>query len=119
MWYMHDGAPPHFVRNVGDHLNMVFGQRWIGRDGPVAWFPRSPDLNPSDFFLWGYLKSLVLSSPINDLEELSLNKLCNRIHHVCQTIRQKCGIFERVRDSVKRRCQACVEMEGRHVENLL
>ncbi|CAK9799195.1 hypothetical protein ANTPLA_LOCUS1927 [Anthophora plagiata] len=33
--------------------------------------------------------------------------------------RAKCGIFERVRDSVKRRCQACVEMEGGHVENLL
>ncbi|KOC64263.1 hypothetical protein WH47_01970, partial [Habropoda laboriosa] len=53
---------------------------------------------PLDFLLWGYLKSQVYSSPINDLEELR-----NRIHHVCQIIRQRCGIFERVRDSVGRR----------------
>lgn len=37
MWYMHDGAPAHFMRNVREYLNTVFGQRWIGRSGPVAW----------------------------------------------------------------------------------
>ncbi|GFV35673.1 uncharacterized protein TNCV_1892831 [Trichonephila clavipes] len=26
---------------------------------PTAWPPRSPDLNPCDFWLWGYLKNLV------------------------------------------------------------
>ncbi|KOC59408.1 hypothetical protein WH47_11037, partial [Habropoda laboriosa] len=87
--------------------------RWIGRGGPVAWPPRSPDLNPLDYFLWGYLKSQVYSSPINDLEELR-----NRIHHACQIIRQRCGISERVRYSVRRRYQACIKMEGGHVENV-
>jgi len=43
LWYMHDGAPTHFVHNVREHLNTVFGQRWIGRGGPVAWPSRSPD----------------------------------------------------------------------------
>ncbi|XP_026828181.1 uncharacterized protein LOC113562592 [Ooceraea biroi] len=114
MWYMHDGAPPHFVRNVREHLNTVFGQRWIGCGGPVAWSPRSPDFNPLDFFLWGYLKTKVYSSPINDLEELR-----NRIHNACEIIRQRHRIFERVRESVRRRCQACMEMEGGHVEHLL
>ncbi|KOC66071.1 hypothetical protein WH47_01444, partial [Habropoda laboriosa] len=74
MWYMHDGAPSHFVRNVREHLNTVFRQRWIGRGGLVAWPPRSLDLNPLNFFL---LKGQVYSSPINHLEELR-----NRIQHV-------------------------------------
>jgi hypothetical protein len=28
--------------------------KWIGRGGPVAWPPRSPDLTPSDFFMGLY-----------------------------------------------------------------
>ena len=61
MWYLHDGAPPHFRLEVRDLLNQVGlqGIRWIGQDGPVPWPPRSPDLNPLDFCLWGYLKSEV------------------------------------------------------------
>ena len=31
--------------------------RWIfkkiGREGPTPWPPRSPDITPLDFFLWG------------------------------------------------------------------
>ncbi|KAF2367907.1 hypothetical protein FHG87_001352, partial [Trinorchestia longiramus] len=36
----------------------------------VEWPPRSPDLTPCDFFLWGYLKNKVYFSPPQDLEEL-------------------------------------------------
>nr|KAF7431369.1 hypothetical protein H0235_004293 [Vespula pensylvanica] len=32
--------------------------------------PRSPDFNPLDFLLYGYLKSKVYSSLMNNLEEL-------------------------------------------------
>jgi hypothetical protein len=35
MWFMHDGAPPHFLRTVKQHLNHTFGEQWIGRGGPV------------------------------------------------------------------------------------
>lgn len=34
-------------------FNTIFGQKWIGREGYVVWRPRSSDLTPSDFFLWG------------------------------------------------------------------
>ena len=40
-----------------------------GRDWPA----RSPDLNPLDFFLWGYLKSQVYSPWPNKLDELETN----------------------------------------------
>ncbi|GFV29267.1 hypothetical protein TNCV_4602991 [Trichonephila clavipes] len=37
----------------------AFGDRLILRFGPVNWPPRSCDLTPLDYFLWGYVKSLV------------------------------------------------------------
>ena len=49
MWYLHDGTPPHFVRPVTEWLNNHFPDQWVGANGPVAWLPRSPDLNPCDF----------------------------------------------------------------------
>jgi hypothetical protein len=27
----HDGAPPHFNREVVEHLNVHFPERWVGR----------------------------------------------------------------------------------------
>lgn len=49
MWLQLDGAPAHFATAVRQHLNENYPQ-WIGRGGPVAWPPRSPDLTPLDFF---------------------------------------------------------------------
>jgi hypothetical protein len=52
-----DGAPPHFHRNV-TFLDETFPGRWVGRGGPTAWPPRSPDLTPLDFFALGLLRTL-------------------------------------------------------------
>jgi hypothetical protein len=35
--------------------------------------PRSPDLNPCDFYLWGKLKSVVYAKNPHDLEALKQN----------------------------------------------
>lgn len=50
---MHDGAPAHFSHNVRDYLKVTFQENGIGRGGHISWPPRSPDLNPCDFYLWG------------------------------------------------------------------
>ena len=48
-----------------------FPNRWTGRDGPTTWPPRSPDITPSlDFFLWGYVKDKVFSTPVPDITNL-------------------------------------------------
>jgi hypothetical protein len=59
MWLQHAGAPPHYDREVTTYLNRKFRGRWIGRGGSVTWPPRSPDLSPLDFFVWGFFKSEV------------------------------------------------------------
>jgi hypothetical protein len=67
---MHDVAPAHFSRAVRDGLNNTCHDRWIGREGPTAWPPSSPDLNHLDFYLWGHLKTLVYAAPVDKKETL-------------------------------------------------
>ena len=50
VWWQQDGAPPHYARTVRNYLGEVFNKRWISRGGPIEWTPRSPDLNPLDFY---------------------------------------------------------------------
>jgi hypothetical protein len=52
------------------YLDGTFPGRWIGRDSPMPWPPRSPDITPLDFFLWGYVKSNVFRTPVNGLDDL-------------------------------------------------
>lgn len=53
-WFQQDGAPAHNALFIGDYLNEKFPNRWIGTYGPVRWPPRSPEVNPPDFFIWGF-----------------------------------------------------------------
>ena len=85
---MHDGAPAHFSLSARRYLNQKFGLRWIGRGGPIAWPPRSPDLNPLDFYLWGHLKYLVYSTPLDDVRTLHA-----RIVAAYQTVRTTPSFF--------------------------
>ena len=114
MWLLHDGAPAHFRITVRRHLNTIFPGRWIGRGGPIPWPPRSPDLNPIDFYLWGHLKGIVYSEPIPDVQTLE-----QHIRAACDAIRIEPGIFERVRQSLLRRVQGCLEARGSHFQHLL
>ena len=52
--FMQDAAPRHFSCFVTDVFNERFPDAWIGRGGPIPWPPRSPDLSPLDFCLWGF-----------------------------------------------------------------
>jgi hypothetical protein len=59
-WFQHNGAPPHFSREVRGILDQQYPDRWIGRGGPRHWLPRSPDLNAFDFFSLGACKKCYL-----------------------------------------------------------
>lgn len=114
MWFQHDGAPPHFSLDVRRYLDFRFPGRWIGRGGPTPWPARSPDLSCLDFFLWGHLKSLVYESPIDSDEDLVA-----RISVAAGTIRETPDMFENVRQSLYRRCNACITACGRSFEQFL
>ena len=73
MWFIHDGAPPHFSVPVRQYLTTIYPNQWIGRgnDAPVKWPARSPDLTPCDFFLWSAMKTKVYSSPVESVADLN------------------------------------------------
>jgi len=59
---------------------MNLPRRWIGRSTDenmalTCWPPRSPDITPCDFFLWGYIKDRLFIPPL----PVSLNELKQRI----------------------------------------
>ncbi|GFU58940.1 transposable element Tc3 transposase [Trichonephila clavipes] len=82
LWFQQDGATCHTARATIDLLKDTFGDRLISRFGPVNWPPRSCDLTPLDYFLWGYVKSLVYADKLQTLDHLEDN-----IRHVIYYIR--------------------------------
>ncbi|GFV48963.1 putative LOC100569746 [Trichonephila clavipes] len=82
LWFQQDGATCHTARATIDLLKDTFGDRLISRFGPVNWPPRSCDLTTLDYFLWGYVKSLVYADKPQMLDHLEDN-----IHRVIADIR--------------------------------
>lgn len=115
MFFMHDGAPPHFARHVREFLNQHYPGKWMGRgeDAPIQWPPRSPDLNPCDFFLWGALKTKVYQVQVDNI-----GQLWNRIINAANTLRGN-GILRRVHFNFLRRINLCLTEGGAHIEHLI
>ena len=74
--------------------------------------PRSPDMTPLDFFLWGFVKELVYQTPIENEQDLR-----NRIGEACRSITPQ--MLARVRRSFLRRVEECEANNGGHFEHLL
>ncbi|GFW13140.1 putative DD41D transposase [Trichonephila clavipes] len=73
LWFQQDGITCHTARATIDLLKDAFGDRLISRFGPMNWPPRSCDLTPLDYFLWGYVKSLVYADKPQTLDHLENN----------------------------------------------
>ena len=69
---------------------------------------------PLDFYFWGHVKSLVYETPVQSEQDL-----IGRIVEASARIAETAGVFERVRQSLHRRFQACIAADGRHFEQLL
>jgi hypothetical protein len=113
-YFQQDGAPPHYAQQVRQYLNATYGDRWIGRAGPVPWPARSPDLTPCDFYLWGEIKRLVYE---NEIE--SRDVLMARIRSAFDTVRSDSAVLSRVRRNAVKRARLCLERNGLHFEQLL
>jgi hypothetical protein len=110
--FQQDGAPAHFAVDVRRFLDKTFPGRWTGRGGPIRWAPRSPDLTPLDFFLWGYVKANVYQSRYANLAELK-----GAIHQEIKAISKK--TLPDVFSNILKRMDLCVSVDGDHFEHLL
>lgn len=112
-----DGAPPHYHGSVRDHLNEALPQRWIGRASQedrvlIRWPPRSPDLTPCDFFLWGFIKDRVYVPPL----PTTLGDLRARITAAIAEIDR--DTLHKVWQEIDYRLDVCRVTRGAHIEHL-
>ena len=56
IWFQQGGATCHTVEVTLDVLRPVFEECIISRRVDVVWPPRSCDLTPLDYYLWGVVK---------------------------------------------------------------
>ncbi|GFW64680.1 uncharacterized protein TNCV_700831 [Trichonephila clavipes] len=111
--FMQDGAPPHIARRVKDLLRRSFGDdRVLSRHFHHAWPPRSPDLSPCDYWLWGYLKSQVYR-----YRPTSLGMLKDNIRLKCLTITPDM-LYSAVHNIIPR-LQLLLRNDGEHIEHFL
>ena len=92
-----------------NYLDSTLPHRWIGRASDSnlffsCWPPRSPDLTPCDFFLWGYVKDKVYVPPLPE----SLDELKRRIKSAIKTVYQE----------IDYRFDICRVTNGSHIEHL-
>ncbi|GBN59822.1 hypothetical protein AVEN_224639-1 [Araneus ventricosus] len=107
--FQQDGTPPHYGNIVRELLDSTFPQRWIGRGAVMAWPPRSPDITPLHFYLWGYVKQHVYSERINDI-----NHLKQRISDVIPFVIP--DVLTRVWEELDYRLDVCRATNGAHIE---
>lgn len=112
MWFHHDGAPAHKSLKPRTVLTETFGNNIIGYGGPVEWPPRSPDLNPLDYFLWGFLKNKVYEK-----ESTSPSDLLNRICVACRCVTP--SMLRKVQEEFLTRVHVCIAAEGSYFEQML
>ncbi|GFV70340.1 transposase [Trichonephila clavipes] len=110
LWFQQDGAICHTARATIDLLKDTFGDRLISRFGPVNWPPRSCDLTPIDYFLWGYVKSLVYADKPQTLDHLEDN-----IRRVIADIRPQ--MLEKVIENWTSRLDYIRASRGNHARN--
>lgn len=110
---MHDGAPPHSSLIINNYLEEVFEDQWIASNGPFRWPPRSPDLTPLDYFIWGYIKNEVYFQTLTTKEDCE-QRVRNSFNSLSPVF-----IRRATNRSLKKRILKCLEVQGRTFEHLL
>lgn len=111
-WFQQDGATCHTSNESMAAVTELFANKVISRRGTIEWPPRSPDLSPLDYYLWGYLKSVVYENKPTTLMALKQNittEMAAISRATCQ------GVINNLRS----RFEECLQREGRHLDNII
>lgn len=111
-WYQQDGAPPHNTNDVARYIYQIFNDRWFGNNGAHMWPPRSPDLTPLDFYLWGRVRNLLYHTPVTTKEDC-IGRFRNIINNLSHE-----EVHRATHQGVEKRLHKCLEVEGHHFEQL-
>jgi len=112
IYYQHDRASSDFSHVFRQYLNHKFPNRWIGLGRAQNWPPWSPDLNPSDYHVWCYMKDMVCAHKVNMREEL-----LQQILSVARSI-NNAAMLRKVTSSLVTRVRKYIQADGGHFEQL-
>lgn len=112
VWFQQDGATAHTSRRSMDILRKMFPGRLVSLRGDLGWPPRSPDLTPCDFFLWGYLKAKVFQHRPRTLLALR-REIARAIEEI------PVEMLVKVMESYRERLNQCIRSQGRHLSDVL
>ena len=73
IWFQQDNATCHIAEATIDVLRPVFENRIISRRADVVWPPRSRDLTPLDYYLWGAVKDKCYAEKLETIDALKDN----------------------------------------------
>ena len=73
IWFQQDGATCHTAKATLDVWRHVFEDCIIRRRADVVWPPRSCDLTPLDYYLWGAVKDKCYSDKLETIDALKDN----------------------------------------------
>jgi len=80
--------------------------------GSVCWPARSLDLNPLDFFLWGYRKEKMYRQFPEDIEELN-----DKLYYAIWFIEN--DIMEKMQANLLKQMTVCITIDRGHFKHLL
>jgi len=89
-------------------IQSYFSDRVISKG---LWPPRSPDLTPPDYFLWGYLKGRVYQNKPRNIDTLKAN-ITEEIQAVTA------DVLARTFQNMARRVQSCLDAKGGHFQHM-
>jgi hypothetical protein len=109
--YFRDGATSHTAKIAMNILHPLFPGHFISRYGDIAWPAISPALSVCDFYLLGYLKSVVYCAPSpRTTQELKL-----RIQEEISRI--PIDVLRGAMSSVHNWLAECEQCNGGHLED--
>ena len=73
IWFQQDGVTCHTAEATFDVLSPIFKDRIISRRADVVWPPRSCDLTPLSYYLWGAVKDKSYADKPETIDTLKNN----------------------------------------------
>lgn len=113
LFYQHNGNPVHCHKIVRKYMNKKYGERWIGKDGPIPWPPKTEDLSPMSVYVWPQIRKYVYTQEFKTVKELQ-----QKITNAFEKLKNDRGKLEQARIKIQKNVKLTVqnadEMKGNY-----
>ena len=112
VYFQQDCATCHTSGETIGLLREKFPGRMISRNDDFNWLPKSCDLTPLDFFLWGYVKDKVYADAPQSIQELK-----EKTRTVIDEIEPQ--MYKKVMENFIKKAWSCKRSRGGHINDIV